>query len=149
MGGGGVEIKLKNAGVPTCFTKQIAVFVGHPSVSNTRAVDLWLFSKQSGCNVLITSDKSSCFLKHRSMLAASGEPKTLGIVAAFQNILEKNPNQPQKITIYVLHLSLVISICLTGRGEVHALCLPAKTGLGLPSCAGCPACAASVGHFEV
>ncbi|XP_075298542.1 uncharacterized protein LOC142364062 [Opisthocomus hoazin] len=32
-----------------------------------------------------------------------------------------------------------------GHGELHALCLPAKTGLELPGCARCPACAASVG----
>lgn len=43
----------------------------------------------------------------------------------------------------MLHLSLVISICLAGHGEVRALRLPPKTGLGLPPCAGC------VGRLEV
>lgn len=41
-----------------------------------------------------------------------------------------------------MYLGLAISICLTGHGEVHALCLPHR-GIGPPRCAG------SVGRFEV
>lgn len=57
----------KKTGVPMCFIKQIAVFVGQPLVSNSSPVDLWLFSEQTRCNVLVTSDKSSYFTKHRNI----------------------------------------------------------------------------------